>query len=197
MYQCIMVLRCLLLKERDSVRYEKLMKLESHCEERCGSLQWLNDRESVAKFIPKFFNCSKQWTEEEILKMSGIVQVNGHEIPLTDPPHVAIYDLASLIEHSCAPNLTKSFSAEGHIVVWSPKQINKGEHLSICYSDMLWGTEARQNHLLQAEMIRCECMRCNDVTELGTNYSALRCTRAECTGLILPKSLAEWSKDWT
>lgn len=197
MYQCITVLRCLLLKDCDPVKYEKLMQLESHCEQRCGSLQWCNDREGVAKFIPKFFNCSDRWSEDEVLKMAGIVQVNGHEIPLTDPPHVAIYDLASLVEHSCAPNLTKSFSAEGHVLFWSPNRIRKGQHLSISYSDILWGTEARQNHLLQTKMFRCDCVRCNDVTELGTNYSALRCMRPECPGLLLPKSLAEWNSNWT
>lgn len=197
MYQCITVLRCLLLKDADPDKYDKLMQLESHCEERCGSLQWCNDREGVAKFIPKFFNCRDRWTEEEILKMAGIVQVNGHEVPLTDPAHVAIYNLASLVEHSCAPNLTKSFSADGHIVFWSPHRIQKGVHLSICYSDILWGTEARQNHLLQTKMFRCDCVRCNDVTEMATNYSALRCTRAECTGLVLPESLAKWNANWT
>lgn len=196
MYQCITVLRCLLMKERDPVKYAKLMQLESHCEQRCGSSQWCSDREGIAKFIPKFFNCSDRWSEEEILKMAGIVQVNGHEIPLTDPPHVAIYDFASLVEHSCAPNLTKSFSAEGDVLFWSPHRIQKGEHLSICYSDILWGTEARQKHLLQTKMFHCDCVRCNDVTEIGTHYSALRCTRTGCDGLILPESLAKWKSNW-
>lgn len=195
-YQCIAVLRCLLLKENAPDKYEKLHKLESHCEQRYGSLQWYNDREGVAKFIPRFFNCPNRWSEKEILKMSGIVQINGHEIPLTDPAHVAIYDLASLVEHSCTPNLTKSFTAKGDCIFWSPHAIKKGEHLSICYSDALWGTGTRRNHLQQTKMFQCDCVRCNDVTEFGTYFSALRCTNNECMGYVLPASLQKWDDNW-
>lgn len=197
-YQCMIVLRCLLLKDNAPEKWEKLIRLESHSDERRGSIQWCNDREGVAKFIPRFFKCDNKWTEEEILHMSGIVQINGHEVPLTDPPYVAIYDLASLIEHSCAPNLTKTFTGKGEVMFWSPNAIRKGEHLSICYSDALWGTDSRQNHLLQTKMFKCDCIRCHDVTELGTFYSAIKCNgeSKNCTGLALPRSLHEWDQDW-
>lgn len=197
-YQCMIVLRCLLLKDSAPEKWKKLSRLESHSDERRGTMQWRNDREGIAKFIPRFFKCDNRWTEDEILDVAGIVQINGHEIPLTDPPHVAIYDLASLIEHSCAPNLTKSFTVKGDLTFWSPNAIKKGEHLSICYSDALWGTDNRQNHLLQTKMFKCECVRCQDVTELGTFYSAIKCNRepVNCSGLAMPKSLNEWDQDW-
>lgn len=121
-YQCMTTLRCLLLKANDPARWQKLIQLESHCDERRGSIQWRNDREGVAKFIPRFFKCD-QWTEEEILKVAGIVQINGHEVPLTDPSYVAIYYVASLIEHSCLPNLTKSFTSTGEVVFWATEAI--------------------------------------------------------------------------
>lgn len=197
-YQCIIVLRCLLLKNSAPEKWTKLMQLESHTDVRRGTMQWCNDREGVAKFIPRFFKCENRWTEEEILDVAGMVQINGHEVPLTDPPHVAIYDLASLIEHSCAPNLTKSFTAKGGLIFWSPNTIKKGDHLSICYSDALWGTDSRQNHLQQTKMFKCDCVRCQDVTELGTFYSAIKCNRASasCSGLAMPRSLKEWTQDW-
>lgn len=91
-----------------------------------------NDREGVARFIPRFFKCPGRWDENEILKVAGITQINGHEIPLTEPPHVAIYNLASLIQHSCSPNLTKSFTSKADLILWAPNSIKKGEHLSIC-----------------------------------------------------------------
>lgn len=130
-YQCLIVLRCLLLKERSPEKWSQLIQLESHCEERHGSPQWCNDREGVARFIPRFFKCPGRWDENEILKVAGIVQINAHEVPLTFPPHVAIYFFASLIEHSCVPNLTKSFTSKA-LVLWAPNSIKKGEHLSIC-----------------------------------------------------------------
>ena len=196
-YQCLTPLRCLLMKENEPGTWEKLMQLESHCDERQGSVQWRNDREGVAKFIPRFFKCN-EWSEEEILKICGIVQINGHEVPLTDPSYVAIYNYASLIEHSCRPNLTKSFSPKGEVIFWATENIAAGEHLSICYSDILWGTANRQNHLMQTKIFKCDCVRCSDITELGTHYSALKCNAgASCVnGLLLPANLEGWEQDW-
>lgn len=204
-YQCITTLRCLLLRDRpttadaDDGRWAELQQLESHCAERRGSVQWRNDREGVARFIPRFWRCADRWTEEEMLRVAGIVQINGHEVPLTEPPHVAIYRLASLVEHSCRPNLTKSFTGAGEVVLWATAPIAAGEHLSICYSDVLWGTASRQHHLQQTKWFRCECERCVDVTELGTGYSAVRCKRTECAragGVMLPASLGGWEEEW-
>lgn len=64
------------MKETKVETWDKLIQLESHCDERRGSVLWLNDREGVAKFIQRFFKCNK-WSEEEILKVAGIVQING------------------------------------------------------------------------------------------------------------------------
>lgn len=195
-YQCITTLRCLLLKETTPDKWQKLLRLESHCDVRRGSLQWLNDREGTAKFIGRFFKCPGRWDEDEILKVAGIVQINGHEVPLTEPAHVAIYDLASFIEHSCAPNLTKSFTSKADLVLWAPNAIKKGEHLSICYSDALWGTANRQNHLQQTKMFQCDCLRCNDITEFGTNFSAVKCNGSDCSGLLLPEASNKWNAPW-
>lgn len=193
-YQCLTVLRCLLLKENFPDKWERLIQLESHCKQRHGSIQWCNDREGVAKFIPRFFKCPGRWSENEILKVAGIVQINGHEIPLTDPPHVAIYNLASLVEHSCAPNLTKSFNSNADLIFWAPNPIKKDEHLSICYSDALWGTESRQNHLFQTKMFHCDCHRCSDVTEFKTYYSAMKCPN--CDGMLVPEHSTKWQDAW-
>lgn len=196
-YQCLTALRCLLLKERAPDKWNQLIQLESHCEQRRGSPQWLNDREGVARFIPRFFKCPGRWHEQEILKVAGIVQINGHEVPLTEPPHVAIYNMASLVEHSCTPNLTKSFTSKADLVFWAPNSIKKGEHLSICYSDALWGTANRQNHLLQTKMFRCECDRCCDPSEFGTYFSAIKCNSTnKCNGFLLPENASQWEGKW-
>lgn len=216
-YHCVTVLRCLLLQPanknnvvkedlvvtnqstpKNSDKWQQLQKLESHCDRRRGGIQWHSDREGVARFIPRFFKCPERWTEEEILRCAGIVQINGHEVPLTEPPHVAIYNLASLVEHSCMPNLSKSFTSAGEVLLWAVDEIAEGKHLSICYSDVLWGTANRQNHLQQTKMFGCECERCSDVTELGTGYSAVCCRDLKCAksgGLLLPASLHKWEED--
>lgn len=145
----------------------------------------------------RFFKCESKWSNDEILKVVGILQVNGHEVPLTNPGHIAVYNLASMIEHSCRNNVAKTFTKKGDIVFWAPNPIKRGERLSICYSDTMWGTNARQAHLKQTKFFTCNCVRCEDVSELGTYFSALKCFNNEaCDGLILPESLNKWTNDW-
>ncbi|ETN61078.1 hypothetical protein AND_007277 [Anopheles darlingi] len=202
MYQCLMPLRCLLLAESDPAKWELLQQLESHEEERRGSELWRNDREGVAKLIPRFFKTGDRWDEDEILRIVGIIQVNGHEIPLSVPSSVAIYNQASMLEHSCRPNLSKSFTNRGEIVLWAPNTIKRGERLSICYTDAMWATGNRLEHLQQTKMFRCECERCSDPTEYETYFSALRCSGfqkdSKCKGYILPVDSDNWTTgDWS
>uniref|UniRef100_A0A1B0D7G9 Uncharacterized protein n=1 Tax=Phlebotomus papatasi TaxID=29031 RepID=A0A1B0D7G9_PHLPP len=201
-YQCILTLRCLLMQNSCPEKWDKLSQLESHNDVRKDSLQWLSDREHVAKFIPRFFKMEHKWTEEEILRVLGIVYINGHEVPLTDPPYVAIYAIASLFEHSCCANVAKSFTETGDVVFWAAREIRKGDHLSICYTDALWGTLERQQHLKETKMFNCNCQRCLDITELGTNFSAIKCgalpeaSSLTCDGLFLPQGNKDWKNDW-
>lgn len=67
----------------------------------------------------------------------------------------------------------------------------------LAYSDALWGTANRQNHLLQTKMFRCDCSRCIDCTEFGTNFSAIKCNASTaCNGLLLPKHADQWDDQW-
>lgn len=195
MYQCLSAVRALLLRNSDKEKFEKLMKLESHEDIRRGSPQWKVDLESIAKFIPRYFQTT-QFTEDEIMKISGILQINGHEVPTTEPPHVAVFEQASLVEHSCLPNLAKSFDKHGNLILWSPYEIPKNTNLSICYSDAMWGTGDRQRHLMHTKLFKCECARCLDVTEFQTFYSALKCKKTECCGFVLPPDLKNWHENW-
>ncbi|XP_055837912.1 SET domain-containing protein SmydA-8 [Episyrphus balteatus] len=195
MYQCIAALRALLLKKTDKQKYEKLLKLESHEDIRRGSPQWKVDLESIGKFIPRFFQ-TKEFTEDEIMKMAGILQINGHEVPTSDPPHVAVFETASMVEHSCKPNVAKSFTKNGNLILWAPHAILKDTNLSICYSDALWGTGDRQRHLMHTKLFKCECVRCQDVTEFKTYYSALKCKNKDCSGFVLPSDLKNWYENW-
>jgi SET domain-containing protein len=104
-----------------------------------------------------------------------LFQVNGHEVPVTEPPHVALYDEASLLEHSCRPNCAKSFGPDGGLVIHAVEPVLKGQHLSICYTDSLWGTANRRHHLAETKFFWCHCDRCADPTEFGTHFSAVRC----------------------
>ncbi|XP_065220314.1 SET domain-containing protein SmydA-8-like isoform X2 [Planococcus citri] len=186
-YECVSVIRCLYLKENNPRVYKKLIELESHCEQRKGSEKYESDKMIVAKFLNQFFKISEdEFSQEEILRICGIIQINGHEVPLTDPPYVAIYEFTSMLEHSCVPNCSKTFLNDGSLLIRATRPIKRGEHISICYTDPLWSTINRKEHLMLTKFFNCECQRCADPTELGTHYSALKCLKKTCDGYMTP-----------
>lgn len=201
MYQSILAMRCMMLREMDPERWKKFNNLESLCELRKDSEQWHADKEGIAKFILRFYKPKTEWTEEQILKTVGVAQINGHEVPITLPASISVYAKASLVEHSCRANLSKSFTDKGEIVLWARFPIAKGTHLSICYTDALYGTENRRHHLKQTKFFDCTCERCCDLTEFGTHFSSLKCSgispeRSACPGLLLPVSVEEPNRNW-
>lgn len=99
---------------------------------------------------------------------------------------MAVYDNASFFEHSCRANCSKSFTESGGIVIRAAIPISKGEHLTICYTDPLWGITSRRHHLLRTKFFECMCTRCMDPTEFKTMFNALMCRKEECSGCMLP-----------
>lgn len=130
-----------------------------------------------------------------MIRVNGIAHINGHELPTTNPSCVALYYRASIFEHSCRPNLSKSFSDNNEIIFWSPNAIKVNEHLTISYTDVLWETSNRRHHLQQTKHFDCDCERCSDVTEFGTYFSSMKCQQCS-DGILTPNSLKEWDKDW-
>lgn len=174
-YQCITVLRCLYQKQFVPKVWNKLNTLETHYNEMKRSDKFENDRFHIATFIRSFFGLGNIFSEEDILKICGLVMVNGHEVPISDPPYVAIYESVSLIEHNCKANCCKSFGSNGDLIVGSGQVIKKGDHLSICYTDPLWGIPNRRQHLYQTKFFWCSCSRCADPTEFETYFSVTKC----------------------
>ncbi|CAH0725453.1 unnamed protein product, partial [Brenthis ino] len=182
-YQCITVLRCLYQRDFNDKLWTKLQKLESHDQDRRGTDKWENDKKMIAQFIWKFFKLDTTFSEAEIMKCCGIVQINGHEVPLLEPEYVAIFDRISMVEHNCRANCNKSFTSDGQIILSAGVNISAGAHISVCYTDPLWGTEARRHHLSDSKFFECSCERCSDVTEFGTMFSAVKCKKK---GYLLP-----------
>lgn len=53
------------------------------------------------------------------------------------------------------------------------------QQLHHSYTFTLNGTAQRQEHLRTGKFFTCECQRCKDPTELGTNFSTFKCTKCE------------------
>lgn len=113
----------------------------------------------------------------------------------------AVYPTACMLEHSCQPNCMFTFELAGayRITMLAGRDIRAGEHMSIMYTDMLWGTRARLEHLRATKYFVCRCARCTDPSELGTFLSALRCigdVHETCSGTMLPLDAHDAHTDW-
>lgn len=105
------------------------------------------------------------------------------------------------MEHSCIPSCYFAFDVNNNykLSIVAGRDIKKGEHLSIMYSHMMWGTQTRQDHLKSLKYFTCHCNRCRDPTELKSYISALKCLGEigkDCGGTLLPIDPLSPKTEW-
>ena len=139
----------------------------------------------------------ENFSDEEIIHLCGILYINAHEVPIS-PCVQAIYLKASLIEHNCLNNASKHFDSSNDIQIRAAVPIQKGDHISITYTDPMWGTYNRKMHLKETKFFTCTCERCIDPSELQTFFSSLKCQSCplQNQGFLLPKNPAEDNTSW-
>eukprot|EP00092_Neocalanus_flemingeri_P038962 GFUD01042416.1.p1 GENE.GFUD01042416.1~~GFUD01042416.1.p1 ORF type:complete len:551 (+),score=82.13 GFUD01042416.1:176-1828(+) len=201
-YEVVAILRCLHLKQSSDAKWKKLKELEPHEEPRKKNGKYDKDTATMVRVVREFLKIPDTvFTTQEILDVCGVLNVNAHELPVTPTPTQALYANISILEHSCINNASKHFDGDFRVVIRAAVNIKKGEHISINYSDPMWGTNSRQLHLAETKYFTCKCVRCADPTELGTMFSSIRCPQctAEQGGYLVstdpgagPDSQADW-----
>lgn len=135
-------------------------------------------------------------------KIYGVIETNAMYISLPTGTEICgLYPTGCLLQHSCLPNCGYSFDMKNgfKINVESARDIKDGEHLTTTYSHVLWSTQLRQQHLKDTKYFTCTCERCKDPSELGTNFSTLRCIGGDdvtCNGLQLPVDSTSVESEW-
>lgn len=200
-YQTVMVLRCLALRDNNKgQQWRELIQLESHAKARRQNGMEDADQATVVRFIRDTLGL--QVPEDVILQVCGILLVNSFEQPVMNAKNQhglqAVYSTASLLEHDCVANATKSFNNKGQIVVRAAVPISKGEKIALCYTEPLWGTINRQRHLSQTKFFQCRCERCKDPSELDTYISSLYCQQCPNVkpGILLSENPFDEASDW-
>lgn len=192
----LLVIRMMIMWQTNSKRWAALEKLQSHEEARREDPTTHEEVMEIINHLQRF-TALNQVTEEVIEKICGLIDINALE---TMPPEgcMAIYEITSLLEHSCLSNtgLTFAMNEKGkpRVTVRTLCPVKKGEHLSTMYTHALWATRARRAHLLATKHFSCKCARCADPTELGTHIGTLRCPQDN--GLILPKDPLNIDTEW-
>lgn len=147
----------------------------------------------MKKFEEKSGQIILQLKDKKTLhKIYGIVESNAMYISLKTGNEICgLFPIGVIMEHSCVPNISYQFDMKNgfKISIKAGRDIKKGEHLATSYSNILWPTSVRQQQLKENKYFICTCERCTDPSELGTNFSTLRCIGTEnnpCNGLQLP-----------
>lgn len=211
--ESILPLKCLLMQMKHPHKYADLMRMESHLDQIKGTelhkefsqiVSFLNDhfltplKKYDERSEKKLF--ANMETQESLLALCGIIETNAMVIRCGVDELNGIYKIGCLLEHSCTPNGYFSFDAKNgfKLTVRAGKDIKKGEHISIMYTNCLWGTAQRQEHLRLTKCFTCTCTRCQDPTEFGTHFSSLKClgTNVKCDGYHLPTKPTDPNGDW-
>lgn len=176
-YCVIAPLRVLLMKDANPIQYENIMNLESHLEERLNTPLYTVLKANLVTFIIQVLGM--QFDEETILKVSSIFDTNSFDVRSPDglQRFRAIYVTASMMNHSCVPNTRHIYVGDDfHMALIATVPIAKGELITATYTQSLWGTLDRRRHLRTTKYFDCECIRCTDITELGTNLGNIYCS---------------------
>ncbi len=73
--------------------------------------------------------------------------------------------------------------------------MNPGEAITATYTQSLWPTLNRRSHLNAVKHFWCQCQRCADAGELGTDLAGLRC--ATCADLVLSDDPLDPAAAWS
>lgn len=138
--------------------------------------------------------------DEEILMKfaSSVMDANAFEIVMGDEEFKTsfrgLYPLSGFANHRCYPNAMHVFDERQRMVVKSCEAILEGEEIFHSYSRITWNTFTRRYHLARTKHFLCNCLRCQDSTEFGSNLSALYCDI--CAGIVLPSDPLNFKTEW-
>lgn len=180
MYSCITILRALALREGPSQIWEDYKKFDSHLNERIKTEIYNKvNKEKVVYFIHRYLGIQK-YSDLEILEACGKLDTNCFEVRHKGMNLRAMYRLGSIMSHNCRPNTRHTFELDNSINVFATRTITKGEIISATYTNSLWSTIDRREHLKMSKCFWCSCERCSDPTEFGSFLSSMKCDR--CAG---------------
>lgn len=189
-YCVISPLRVLFMKQTNPMQYENILNLESHLENRINTPLYVVLKANLVTFAVQVLGLP--FDEETILKVASIFDTNSFDVRSPDGAKRirGIYCTASMMNHSCRPNTRHVFLGdEHHMAVIATVHIAKGDLITATYTQSLWGTLDRRRHLKTYKYFDCECDRCKDPTEFGTNLGNIYCS--VCNGLGAPTTNQE------
>ncbi|KAA6416709.1 MAG: hypothetical protein FRX49_13320 [Trebouxia sp. A1-2] len=133
---------------------------------------------------------------------NGLAVVPQQHTDASDRIALAVYPTASLMNHSCQPNIAVCFNG-CELTARATESVQAGEPLLHCYGAQTGAliTPLRQQQLQEQYHFVCGCRACQaGFDESEQAMVGLRCLDSKCSGVIVPKQatpagLKCWNED--
>jgi len=206
LYELVLIVRIVLLRESDPEKYELIRRMESHTElRRENGALWQHYEQKVVRRLKEEWQLTTIGTEteteaeaeaEELHEICGILDVNCFEIGQRGAKARTLYPSAFLLAHDCSPNTSHTDDPESFaIILRTSRVVREQEPLTLSYAYTLQGTLKRRTFIQGGKLFWCQCQRCADPRELGSDCSALVCQSCQ-QGTIRATAPLEQTADW-
>ncbi|KAK7072639.1 hypothetical protein SK128_012616 [Halocaridina rubra] len=186
-YDCILLIRCLLLKSTNLQAWEVLLKMASHVEQRMINKE--PHHMTTVFYVSQILKVD--FEADTVHQIRGAIATNAVEIPSEKGSRVrSLYPRIRLLNHSCAPNVNLTCARNQVMEARTATSVDYGAPLHICYTATTAPIWERQSNLHDSYYFTCTCQRCSDPTELGTYFSYPRCP--QCKKLYMQKEETVW-----
>nr|XP_036677093.1 SET domain-containing protein SmydA-8 [Drosophila suzukii] len=196
LYELVMIVRILLLRQHDPEQFALIARMESHTEERRqNAVLWRHYEEKVVQRLRGTWQL-EDLEAEQVHEVCGILDVNCFEIGQNGAKARTLYPSAFLLAHDCTPNTAHTDDPRSYaILLRTSRRVREREALTLSYAYTLQGTLKRRAFMHEGKLFWCRCRRCADPRELGTDCSALVCATCRA-GSVRAVDPLEQTGDW-
>jgi len=197
--ETVAAIRCLLTQIEEPKKWRSLVeKLGSRHNTANGDLSQLHNHQAVFEPLKTVLRIDlhpklKAVSDATLHQTLRVLQVYSVPSRSSHGEVSGLFPTACLLGHSCVPNVKTRLKGD-QLVVTAAEDIPAGTPLTALFTDLLWGTAARRDHLLRARCLSCRCPRCCDPSERGSHFSTLRCP--SCGGATLPRAPLKPDPRW-
>ncbi|KAL7743252.1 hypothetical protein ACLKA6_016193 [Drosophila palustris] len=197
LYELVMIVRIVLLRDAEPENYALIRRMESHTEQRRENLTlWQHYEQKVVRRLREEWQLGAE--ADELHEICGILDVNCFEIGQRGAKARTLYPSAFLLAHDCSPNTSHTDDPESFsIMLRTSRVVRERETLTLSYAYTLQGTLKRRTFIQGGKLFWCQCQRCADPRELGSDCSALVCPVQSCPqGTIRATAPLDQQADW-
>lgn len=194
-YDIILVLRCLLLRSTDPPAWRRLLDMASHAQRRVQEGE--QHHVATTHYIKEVLKVD--YDAKDIHHTRDVIITNCFE--WMSPSRVSlrgVYPLLGRLNHSCRPNVTVSSDCDGTMYARAATDLRGGDQLHVTYTSTVQPLWERRAYTRQVHYFACDCIRCEDPSELGLHFSSPRCEQCRNQFLEATTWLGEvtWECYW-